>query len=194
MLFRSACRAYTSQFGPLKSLAKYQQPRELHWDDETFQGDAYAAYAWAVYVADVSVDTATAEVHIEDFVAVQEVGKVIHPVLAAGQIEGGVAQGIGLALYENVVWKEGRMVNNQMTNYIMPTSMDVPPIRVYFEESPCAYGPSGAKGIGELPLDGTAPAIANAIAHATGLDIRRLPITPETLLEMLEKAKESAHA
>ena len=192
--FAGACRAYTSQFGPLKSLAKYQQPRELHWDDETFQGDAYAAYAWAVYVADVSVDTATAEVHIEDFVAVQEVGKVIHPVLAAGQIEGGVAQGIGLALYENVVWKEGRMVNNQMTNYIMPTSMDVPPIRVYFEESPCAYGPSGAKGIGELPLDGTAPAIANAIAHATGLDIRRLPITPETLLEMLEKAKESAHA
>ncbi|HEY7826306.1 MAG TPA: molybdopterin cofactor-binding domain-containing protein, partial [Candidatus Acidoferrales bacterium] len=123
-----------------------------------------------------------------------EVGKVIHPLLAAGQIEGGVAQGIGLALYENVVWKEGRMVNNQMTNYIMPTSMDVPPIRVYFEECPCAHGPSGAKGIGELPLDGTAPAIANAIAHATGLDIRRLPITPEALLEMIEKAKEPAHA
>ena len=192
--FASACRAYISEFGSLESLAKYQQPRDLHWNDETYQGDAYGAYAWAVYVADVSVDTTTAEVHIEDFVAVQEVGKVIHPVLAAGQIEGGVAQGIGLALYENVVWKEGRMVNNQMTNYIMPTSMDVPPIRVYFEENPCAHGPSGAKGIGELPLDGTAPAIANAIAHATGLDIRRLPITPETLLEMLEKAKESAHA
>ncbi|MGH9757647.1 MAG: xanthine dehydrogenase family protein molybdopterin-binding subunit [Candidatus Acidiferrales bacterium] len=192
--FTAACRAYLNEIGALESMAKYQQPRELHWDDEKYEGDAYGAYAWAVYVADVSVDTETAEVHIEDFVAVQEVGKVIHPVLAAGQIEGGVAQGVGLALYENVVWKEGRMVNNQMTNYIMPTSMDVPPIRVYFEENPCAYGPSGAKGIGELPLDGTAPAIANAIAHATGLDIRRLPITPEALLEMLEKARESAHA
>ena len=72
-------------------------------------GDAYGAYAWAVYVAEVSVDTRTAEVRVEDFVAVQEVGKVINPVLAAGQIEGGVAQGIGFALYENVVWQEGRM-------------------------------------------------------------------------------------
>jgi CO/xanthine dehydrogenase Mo-binding subunit len=117
---------------------------------------------------------------------VQEVGKVINPVLAAGQIEGGVAQGIGFALYENVVWQEGRMSNGQMTNYIMPTSMDVPPIRVFFEEIPYARGPAGAKGIGELPLDGTAPAIANAIANATGANITRIPITPEVLLEMLE--------
>ena len=129
----------------------------------------------------------TAEVRVDDFVAVQEVGKVINPILAAGQIEGGVAQGIGLALYENVVWQQGRMVNGQMTNYIMPTSLDVPPIRVFFEEIPYGLGPGGAKGIGELPLDGTAPAIANAIAHATGADIRRIPVTPEVLLEMLEK-------
>jgi CO/xanthine dehydrogenase Mo-binding subunit len=79
------------------------------------------------------------------------------------------------------------MVNGQMTNYIMPTSRDVPPIRVLFEEVPYGYGPAGAKGIGELPLDGTAPAIANAIAHATGADVRRIPITPEVLLEMLEQ-------
>ena len=131
------------------------------------------------------MDTRTAEVRVEDFVAVQEVGKVINPVLAAGQIEGGVAQGIGFALYENVVWQEGRMVNAQMTNYVMPTSMDLPPIRVFFEEIPYEGGPAGAKGIGELPLDGTAPAIANAVAHATGVDIRKIPITPETLLESL---------
>ena len=151
--------------------SKYQHPDDLHWDDGKYQGDAYGAYAWAVYVAEVSVDTRTAEIRVEDFVAVQEVGKVINPVLAAGQIEGGVAQGIGFALYENVVWQEGRMVNGQMTNYIMPTSMDVPPIRVFFEEIPYARGPAGAKGIGELPLDGTAPAIANAIANATGVDV-----------------------
>jgi len=115
---------------------------------------------------------------------------VINPALAAGQIEGGVAQGIGFALYENIVWQEGRMINGQMTNYIMPTSMDVPPIRAFFEEIPYVWGPAGAKGIGELPLDGTAPAIANAIANATGADIRRVPVTPEVLMEMLE----SVHA
>jgi CO/xanthine dehydrogenase Mo-binding subunit len=188
--FDDACRQYIDKFGALQSLIKYEHPRDLHWDDRLYQGDAYGAYGWAVYVAEVSVDTRTAEVRVEDFVAVQEVGKVINPVLAAGQIEGGVAQGIGFALYENVVWREGRMINGQMTNYIMPTSMDVPPIRVFFEENPYARGPAGAKGIGELPLDGTAPAIANALANATGADIRHVPITPEALFEILE----SVHA
>jgi CO/xanthine dehydrogenase Mo-binding subunit len=184
--FAPACARYIEKFGPLRSSAKYEQPKDLHWDDEKYQGDAYGAYGWAVYVAEVSVDMRTAEVRVEDFVAVQEVGTIINPVLAAGQVEGGVAQGIGLALYENVVWQQGRMINGQMTNYIMPTSMDVPPIRVWFEEVPYERGPAGAKGIGELPLDGTAPAIANAIAHATGLDIRRIPVTPEMLAEMME--------
>lgn len=188
--FEVACQQYIDKFGVLQSLVKYRHPADLHWDDGKYQGDAYGAYAWAVYVAEVSVDTRTAEVCVEDFVAVQEVGKVINPVLAAGQIEGGVAQGIGFALYENVVWQEGRMMNGQMTNYMMPTAMDVPAIRVFFEEIPYARGPAGAKGIGELPLDGTAPAIANAIAHATGVDIRQIPITPEKLIEMLE----SVHA
>jgi len=184
--FSRACDRYIEKFGPLDSLAKYHHPPGLHWDDERYQGDAYGAYAWAVYVAEVSVDTRTAEVRVNDFVAVQEVGKVINPVLAAGQIEGGIAQGIGFALYENVVWQEGRMINNQMTNYVIPTSMDVPRIQAFFEEIPYGGGPAGAKGIGELPLDGTAPAIANAIARATGADITRLPITPEALMEMLE--------
>ncbi|MGB7847369.1 MAG: xanthine dehydrogenase family protein molybdopterin-binding subunit [Candidatus Acidiferrum sp.] len=188
--FGNACRQYLETSGALRSLVKYEHPGDLHWDDGKYVGDAYGAYAWAVYVAEVSVDMRTAEVLVEDFVAVQEVGKVINPVLAAGQIEGGVAQGIGFALYENVVWQEGRMVNGQMTNYIMPTAVDVPSIRVFFEEIPYGRGPSGAKGIGELPLDGTAPAIANAIANATGVDIRQIPVTPEKLMEMLE----SVHA
>jgi len=186
--FSRACYLYVAKNGALKSFVKYEHPHDLHWDDQKYSGDAYGAYAWAVYVAEVSVDTRTAEVRVNDFVAVQEVGKVINPVLAAGQIEGGVAQGIGFALYENVVWQEGRMVNAQMTNYVMPTSVDLPEIRVYFEEIPYGRGPAGAKGIGELPLDGTSPAIANAIAHATGVDVRQIPITAETLLEMLEAA------
>jgi CO/xanthine dehydrogenase Mo-binding subunit len=130
----------------------------------------------------------TFEITVDDFVAVQEVGKVINPILATGQIEGGVAQAIGWALYEDVVWREGRMANSQMTNYIMPTSVDLPPIRVFFEEVPYPHGPAGAKGIGELPMDGPAPAIANAVANATGVDVHRIPLTPEALATLAEVA------
>ena len=134
--FRAAAAAYVAANGSLRSTAQYQAPEGLRWDDEKYEGDAYGAYAWAVYVAEVAVDTTTYETRVEDFVAVQEVGRVINPVLAAGQIEGGVAQAIGWALYEQVVWREGRMANGQMTNYIMPTSMDLPAIRVEFVELP----------------------------------------------------------
>jgi CO/xanthine dehydrogenase Mo-binding subunit len=184
--FAAACREYVTQFGPLRSSAQYRAPSGLRWDDERYEGDAYGTYAWAVYVAEVSVDTVTYEIRLDDFVAVQEVGRVINPVLAAGQIEGGIAQGIGWALFEQVAWREGRMANAQMTNYIMPSSMDLPPIRVHFEERPYAEGPGGAKGIGELPMDGPAPAIANAVSHATGVDITRIPITPEALMALME--------
>ena len=189
--FAQACGDHIKKFGPLKTFSQYQTPPEIHWDEENYRGDAYSTYAWAVYVAEVTVDSLTYEVCVDDFVAVQEVGQVVHPVLAAGQIEGGVAQGIGFALYENVVWQEGRMVNNQMTNYIMPTAADTPPIRVFFEEVPYGYGPGGAKGIGELPLDGTAPAIVNAIENAIGIGIGfdHLPVLPEALLEALEASR-----
>jgi CO/xanthine dehydrogenase Mo-binding subunit len=187
--FVRACRKYIETCGPLRARAKYEPPPGVHWDDVTYSGDAYGTYAWAVYVAEVAVDTVTYEARVTDFVAVQEVGKVIHPVLAAGQIEGGVAQAIGMALYENVVWRDGRMANGQMTNYIMPTSADIPPIRVFFEERPYTYGPAGAKGIGELPMDGPAAAVVNAIENATGVCICEIPATPEVLMErMAEKA------
>lgn len=182
---RRACRRFVAEVGPLRVSSRYAPPPGIRWDDQKYEGDAYGAYAWAVYVADVSVDTTTFETRVDDFVAVQEVGKVIHPVLAAGQIEGGVAQAIGYALYEDVVWRDGRMANSQMTNYIMPTSMDLPTIRVFFEEQPYAHGPGGAKGIGELPMDGVAPAIVNAIESAVGVRITRIPVTPEVLMEAL---------
>jgi CO/xanthine dehydrogenase Mo-binding subunit len=153
------------------------------WDDELFHGDAYPTYAWAVYVAEVAVDLNTYSASVTRFDALQEVGRIMHPVLAKGQIEGGVAQGIGYALYEKCVWKDGRMMNNQMTNYIMPTSADLPEIHVHFEEVPCVHGPAGAKGIGELPMDGPAPAILNAIENATGLRFDSIPLLPEDIFE-----------
>jgi len=180
--FKKACAEYVAKFGSLKASSTYKPPPNVYWDDEKYQGDAYGAYAWAVYVAEVSFDELTYEARVEDFVALQEVGRVLNPVLAAGQIEGGVAQAIGFTLFENVVWKDGRMANNQMTNYIIPTPADIPPIRVYFEENPYAYGPGGAKGIGELPMDGAAPAILNAIENATGISFNHVPLMPEETL------------
>ena len=184
--FRAACAAYVAEHGSLRASAQYAPREGARWDDERYQGDVYGSYAWAVYVAEVSVDMTTFEIRVEDFVALQEVGKVINPVLATGQIEGGVAQAIGWAVSEDVVWCDGRMANAQMTNYIMPTSMDLPPIRVFFEEVPYPNGPAGAKGIGELPMDGGAPAIANAVAQAVSVHVGRVPITPERLMALCE--------
>jgi CO/xanthine dehydrogenase Mo-binding subunit len=162
-------------------MCRYEAPPGIYWDDQKYHGEAYGAYAWAVYVAQVAVDTVTYSAEVENFWAVQEVGRVLHPVMAAGQIEGGIAQGIGYALYEKVVLADGRMTNNQMTNYIMPTAEDVPPIHVYFEEIPFRHGGYGAKGIGELPHDGPAPAILNAIRDATGVSFTAIPLLPEDL-------------
>jgi CO/xanthine dehydrogenase Mo-binding subunit len=185
--FKSAARQYVTTHGTLSASARYELPpgTQIFWDDDQYKGDAYPTYAWAVYVAEVAVDTRTFFPEVTEFHALQEVGRVIHPILAAGQIEGGVAQGIGYALYEKCVYQDGRMANNQMTNYIMPTAADIPPIHVYFEEVPSIHGPDGAKGIGELPMDGPAPAILNAIEHATGLAFTEIPLLPEDIFERM---------
>jgi CO/xanthine dehydrogenase Mo-binding subunit len=183
--FFTACEHYRATHGEVVSLCRYEAPPGIYWDDQTYHGEAYPAYAWSVQVAQVAVDTVTYSAEVEEFWSVQEVGRVLHPVLAGGQIEGGIAQGIGYALYEKVVWQNGHMANNQMTNYIMPTAEDVPPIHIYFEEIPFAHGAFGAKGIGELPHDGPAPAILNAIRAATGVGFNSIPLLPEDLFAKL---------
>jgi CO/xanthine dehydrogenase Mo-binding subunit len=189
--FRAACRQYVAEHGRLRSLARYEPPEGVFWDDQNYRGEAYAAFAWAVYIAEVMVDLSTYSASVEDFVALQEVGRVLHPVLAKGQIVGGVAQGIGFALYEKIVWQNGRMENGQMTNYIMPTSADLPEIRVFFEELGNVHGAYGAKGIGELPMDGPAPAIVNAIEDALGTRFDSIPLMPEDIFEAVARESQS---
>jgi len=191
--FRIACQNYVAAHGPFRSWSHYEEPKGVFWDDEKYRGEAYAAFAWAVYIAEVAVDMVTYSVSVEDFVALQEVGKVLHPVLAQGQIIGGIAQAIGFALYENVAWQNGRMQNGQMTNYIMPTSADLPPIRVYFEELGNVHGAFGAKGIGELPMDGPAPAIVNAVKDALGVNFNSIPLLPEDIFHALAAKGEEAY-
>jgi CO/xanthine dehydrogenase Mo-binding subunit len=181
--FAAAARAWTAAHGPLVARARFEPPAGWTWNDATFSGTAYAAHAWACYVAEVAVDTRTGEVEVVDVTAVQEVGRVINPVMARGQVQGGVVQGLGFALSEHVVWRDGVMANARLTDYIVPTSADAPPIRVVFMEVPFAGGGSGAKGLGELPMDGTAPAVVNAVNAALGTGIARLPALPERILE-----------
>ncbi len=192
--FRSACRRYVSKHGQFRSWSRYEAPPDIFWDDQKYRGEAYAAFAWAVYVAEVAVDLTTYSVSVDDFVALQEVGRVLHPLLARGQIIGGVAQAIGFSLYEKVVWQNGRMQNGQMTNYIMPTSADLPPIRVFFEELGNVYGAYGAKGIGELPMDGPAPAILNAVEDALGIRFNSIPLLPEDVMDALVSSSQLSGA
>jgi CO/xanthine dehydrogenase Mo-binding subunit len=183
--FFAACDRYRAAYDEVVSLVRYEAPPGIFWDDQKYRGEAYPAYAWSIQVAQVAVDTITYSAEVEEFWATQEVGRVLNPVLAGGQIEGGIAQGIGYALYEKVQMQNGRMTNNQMTNYIMPTAQDVPPIHVFFEEIPFQHGGCGAKGIGELPHDGPAPAILNAIMDATGVNFTAIPLLPEDLFAEL---------
>lgn len=183
--FATASKKYLQDFGELKIFVQYKPPAGIHWDEKNYRGAAYSAYAWAVYIAEVSVNKYTYEMSVDDFVAVQEVGEVVHPILAEGQIEGGVAQGIGYALYEDVIWRNGQMANNQMTNYIIPTCLDAPSIRVFFTEP---FLPGGVrKGIGELPMDGTAPAVISAVENATGKHVCHIPLMPEDLMRLYRK-------
>jgi len=177
---------HTSDAEELVGESTYVQPHHVDWDEETYLGDAYGAYAWAAYVAEVEIDLRTYGTRVTNFVAVQEIGRVLNRTLATGQIQGGVAQGISWALLEDFRWQDGAMQNCQLTNYIIPTSDDLPPIQVEFLETPYPYGAQGAKGIGELPMDGPGPAIANAMAHALGIPATAIPITPERLMEELD--------
>ncbi len=174
--------------GVLDGAARYEPPPGTSWDEDSYRGDAYGAFAWGACVVEVEVDLRTLGTRVLDVVAVQEVGKVLNELLARGQIQGGVVQAIGWALMEECVWSDGAMVNNQLTNYMIPTSDDVPPIRVDFLEAPYAHGTGGAKGIGELPVDGPAPAVAAAIEAATGTHPRVIPVTPERLMELYDGA------
>jgi CO/xanthine dehydrogenase Mo-binding subunit len=174
-------REYLRRHGPLVVTKEYERPLDMSWDDTSYQGDAYGTYGWGCDVVELEVDRATWQVTLIDFSTVHEIGKAIHPMLAAGQIEGGSAQGLGYALLEEVVMRDGRMTNASLTNYIIPTTLDTPPFRVTMLENPYPHGPYGAKGVGEMPIDGPAPAVVNALRHA-GFDLREIPATPEKIM------------
>ncbi len=180
----------TQYLGDKESESFFQQhlqPPKIKWDDVNYQGDAYGAYAWAIYGVEIEVDLRSFEVTLKNITSVMDIGEVVHPILASGQIEGGIVQSMGYALYENIVFKNGRFWNADFTNYIIPSIVDIPKMDVSFLNNPYSYGPFGAKGIGELPMNGGAPAVNNAIMDALGVHLTKLPLSPEQIMEAYEK-------
>jgi len=159
---------------------------QTSWKDKD-GGEAYIVYAWATKVAEVEVDLLTGEVTVLRIYSAHDVGKAVNPLLVEGQIEGGAVQGMGFALMEEILMEEGKIINPNLSTYIIPTVKDAPNIIPIIIEKAFDKGPYGAKGFGEQPLMGIAPAIINAIYHATGVRIRELPATPEKIFEELQK-------
>jgi CO/xanthine dehydrogenase Mo-binding subunit len=157
----------------------WHHPRKLSFDWQTGQGDAYVVFAFATNIAEVLVDERTGATTVLRVTAAHDVGKAINPSGVEGQIEGGTLQGIGYALTEEIVQARGVIVNPHFSTYIIPTACDMPEIVPLIIEHPYPDGPFGAKGFGEQPLMGVAPAIANAVCAATGVPLHELPLTPE---------------
>ncbi len=163
-----------------------------HWDppttplDDNGQGVPYATYGFAAQMAEVEVDTVLGTTKVVEIVAAHDVGRAVNPTLVEGQIHGGIAQGLGMALMEEFI--PGRTEN--LHDYLIPTAGDMPAIKTYLIEDAEPNGPFGAKGVGEPALIATAPAILSAIRHATGARLTRLPVLPHRLWEALQSKRE----
>jgi CO/xanthine dehydrogenase Mo-binding subunit len=178
---KRAARKLCANGRPFGFVQQYEPPPDIRWDDATYRGDAYGVYGYAAVVVELEIDKLTYEVRVKDLVAAQDVGRAINPLLVEGQILGGTAQALGYALLENAIFDKGVMANASFTNYVIPTTLDTPEMRVEIVEKPYSLGPFGAKGVGELPMDVPAPAVAAAIHQATGLFLTELPILPERI-------------
>ncbi|MGH9115867.1 MAG: molybdopterin-dependent oxidoreductase [Acidimicrobiales bacterium] len=166
--------------------AHYDAPCSLP-DPETGVGDFAMSYTFGCHAVEVEVDTETGMVRVVDFVAVTDCGNLINPALAEAQVEGGAAQGIGYGLMEDLVCEQGQALNPRFSSYKIPTATEMPPVRAFWVETNDPRGPYGAKGLAEMGLVPTAPAIANAVANATGARLHQIPLTPERVLAALDQ-------
>jgi CO/xanthine dehydrogenase Mo-binding subunit len=186
--FVDSYRDFALEHGGLRVDEHFEPYPNVHFDDATYTGDAYPAFGWACAVARVEVDLDTGEVTVWDVVSADDAGRIIHPVLAEGQVEGGTLQAIGYATIEEIKLVDGRYLNDRLATYLIPTALDAPRMEAILVEKPFSGAPHGAKGIGELPMDVGAPAVVAALHDATGVWIHDLPATPERILAALTGA------
>ncbi len=156
------------------------------FSSDTGQGDTYITYSYATNVAEVEIDILTGELTVLKVVSAHDVGRAINPQLVEGQIEGGIVQGVGYAVMEDIQTENGRIINPNFSTYIIPTSCDAPEIVPLIVEEPFIEGPYGAKGFAEQPLMGMAPVIANAVANALGVNVTKIPLTAEYIKELID--------
>jgi 4-hydroxybenzoyl-CoA reductase alpha subunit len=178
--------SYATGGAPILGCGSFTVPSSVVVPDASRYGNISAAYSFGVQVAEVKVDRDTGKVEVLNFISVHDSGRVLNPLLGEGQVEGGVVQGIGYALMEEIIRKEGKVLNGNFTDYRIPTIADVPPIQTVFVEEPDPFGPFGAKGLGEITQVPTAPAIANAIYDAAGVRLKELPMTPQRILAAIK--------
>jgi CO/xanthine dehydrogenase Mo-binding subunit len=183
-----AAAAMTAVHGEVSETAQYTPPPGIQWDDETYTGSAYPVFGWAACLVDVAIDLDTYELAIERCVHAVDVGKAIHPIIVQGQIEGGTLQALGWAALENVLYRDGKVMNPTMTNCIVPTFADAPDLETILVEEPYPFGPHGAKGVGEIPMDGPAVAVAGAVEDALGVPFDSIPILPENIARALRES------
>jgi len=181
--FADIARRYIALHGPLTTEATFEPTPGSDFNEETYQGDAYAAYGWGADVIEVEVDPDTFNTRLVKLTTVSDVGHVVHPVQCAGQVEGGTLQALGWGHLEEMKMKDGRYLNDRLQTYLIPTMADTPDMETILLENPSSHGPFGAKGVGELPMDGGAPALLQAIENATGIALSSVPATPERLFE-----------
>jgi CO/xanthine dehydrogenase Mo-binding subunit len=172
---------------PILGIGTFVVPPNVVVPDGSKYGNISVAYSFGAQVAEVQVDRKTGKVEILNFLSVHDSGTILNPLLGEGQVEGGVLQGIGYTLMEEIIRQQGKVINGNFTDYRIPTISDVPPITCAFIEVPDPFGPFGAKGLGEITQVATAPAIANAISDAVGVRLKELPFTPEKILRALRK-------
>jgi CO/xanthine dehydrogenase Mo-binding subunit len=170
---------------PLANLALFQAPFSDPLDPETGQGRVFPDFTFGAMACEAAVDVETGEVTLLKAVTCHDVGRAINWTAAEGQLAGGANQGLGYALLEDMTVKEGRIQTPSLAEYLLPTSMDFPPVQVIMLESGTGVGPFGAKGIGEPSLTPAAPAVASAVSDAIGKPVRELPLTPERVLRMI---------
>ncbi|HJT63691.1 MAG TPA: xanthine dehydrogenase family protein molybdopterin-binding subunit [Candidatus Limnocylindria bacterium] len=183
--FAGTHRSYAMAHGSLRVDEQFTPYPGVQFDDATYTGDAYPCFGWAAAVAEVEIDLDTGEVSVTDVVSADEIGRVIHQVLAEGQVEGGSLQAVGYATIEELKLVDGRYQNDRLATYLIPTAMDAPRITSLLLEHLYSGAPHGAKGVGELPMDVVAPAVVAAIHDATGHWIADLPATSERVLAAL---------
>jgi CO/xanthine dehydrogenase Mo-binding subunit len=159
----------------------YKSPATT-WDEHTGQGDAYYTYVYGANLAEVEVDLVTGQVKVTRFISSHDIGRTLNLNGAKGQIYGGVAMGLGYALLEDYIQEDGIPALSNFDEYLLPTICDLPDIDIVLIENPDSLGPFGAKSLGEPACELAAPAIVNAVANATGLRVRDLPLTLERVL------------